>query len=91
LGGHELEPTQLWFKAVGCAHCIGGYRGRIGVFQVMPVSEAMANAMIAGRTSHELAALAQLEQVLTLRQAAIRQAVAGLTSIEEVLMQTRED
>jgi type IV pilus assembly protein PilB len=91
LGGHELEPAQLWFKAVGCAHCIGGYRGRIGVFQVMPVSEAMANAMIAGRTSHELAALAQQEQVLTLRQAAIRQAVAGLTSIEEVLMQTRED
>lgn len=91
LGWREAEQERLFFRAVGCSHCIGGYRGRLGVFQVMPISEAMASAMIAGRTSHELAALARQEQVLTLRQAAIRQAIAGLTSIEEVLMQTRED
>ena len=70
---------------------MGGYRGRVGVFQVMPITDAIAEAMVQGQSPQAIGMLAQQAHVLTLRQAALRKAMAGLTSIEEVISQTRDD
>ena len=87
----QETPARSMYRAVGCAQCVGGYRGRTGVFQMMPVTDTLAHAMLNGQPTRALAAIAQSEGVLTLHQAAVHKALAGLTSIEEVLAHTRAD
>ncbi|CAE6774348.1 GspE/PulE family protein [Paraburkholderia haematera] len=77
------------FGATGCAACHGiGYRGRVGVHQVMPVSDAMRELIVARTGTHELARLAQTEQVATLRDAALARVRDGTTSLAEALAAT---
>jgi len=82
--GAELEAGVTIFTADGCAACGGtGFDGRIGVHQVMPVSDAM-NALILGQASaRELALQARREGVMTLREAALAKVRAGVTSLAE--------
>jgi type IV pilus assembly protein PilB len=79
------EPV---YRPGGCAHCHGGYLGRVGVFQVMPVSEALAELVLRESSAAEMARQAAAEGVLSLRQAAWRKVKLGQTSIEEVLAHT---
>ncbi|PQV48791.1 GspE/PulE family protein [Paraburkholderia sp. BL21I4N1] len=84
----QLDGWQP-YTAAGCAKCHGiGYRGRIGVHQVMPVSEPMRELIVAGAGTHELARLAQSEQVTTLRDAALARVRDGTTSLAEALAAT---
>ena len=77
---HQLDGWQP-YAAAGCAACHGiGYRGRVGVHQVMPVSDAMRELIVASAGTHELARLAQTEQVGTLRDAALERVRDGTTS-----------
>jgi len=85
---HQLEGWQP-YAAAGCATCHGiGYRGRIGIHQVMPVSDAMRELIVASAGVHELARLAQVEQVATLRDAALARVRDGTTSLAEALAAT---
>ncbi|MFM0205231.1 ATPase, T2SS/T4P/T4SS family [Paraburkholderia fungorum] len=84
----QLDGWQP-YGAVGCVACHGiGYRGRVGVHQVMPVSDAMRELIVARAGSHELARLAQTEQVATLRDAALARVRDGTTSLAEALAAT---
>ena len=77
------------FTATGCAACHGiGYRGRVGVHQVMPVSDAMRELIVTRAGTHELARLAQAEHVTTLRDAALARVRDGTTSLAEALAAT---
>jgi type IV pilus assembly protein PilB len=77
------------FGATGCAACHGiGYRGRVGVHQVMPVSDAMRELIAARAGTHALSRLAQTEQVATLRDAALARVRDGTTSLSEALAAT---
>lgn len=87
-------PTQAHtttYQAVGCTQCVNGYRGRLGIFQVMPITERMGQAMVEGAPASTLALIAREEGVTSLRQSALRKAFAGLTSLEEVLLHTRQE
>ena len=87
-GEHELDGWQP-YAATGCAVCHGiGYRGRVGIHQVMPVSDAMRELIVASAGVHELARLAQTEQVATLRDAALARVRDGTTSLAEALAAT---
>ena len=77
------------YRAVGCEHCDQGYKGRIGVYQVMPVSEAMQALIMRDSDSQALATHAASEGVRTLRQAGWLKVLQGITSIEEVMALTR--
>ncbi|MCP2086674.1 UNVERIFIED_ORG: type IV pilus assembly protein PilB [Paraburkholderia sediminicola] len=86
--GFTDDHLDSWqpFAATGCEACHGiGYRGRVGVHQVMPVSEAMRELIVARAGTHELARLAQTEQVVTLRDAALARVRDGTTSLTEAL------
>ncbi len=79
------------YKAVGCDACDQGYKGRIGLYQVMPISDAMQALIMRDSDAQSLAAQATLEGVRTLRQAGWLKAFQGITSIEEIMTLTQHD
>ncbi len=78
------------YRAVGCDKCTGGYKGRIGIFQVMPISEEMGRIIMAGGNSMELAEQAAREGIKDLRQSGLDKVRAGLTSLEEINRVTKD-
>ena len=86
---HFLQ-TPVKARAVGCEQCHKGFSGRTGIFQVMPVSEVIAELILQEASASDIAAQALREGVLTLRQSGIRQVLQGITSLEEVLAATSE-
>lgn len=76
------------YKATGCEHCDKGYKGRIGLYQVMPISDAMQNLIMRDSDSQAIAAQAALEGVRTLRQAGWLKVLQGITSAQEIMALT---
>ncbi len=89
-----FQPEQIGtftpFRAVGCERCHSGYRDRIGIFQVMPISETMERIILQGGNAFALAEQAAHENIPDLRQAGLEHVMAGITSIEEVERVTAE-
>jgi type IV pilus assembly protein PilB len=81
----ELEGGWRPYKAVGCKACNLGYRGRVGLYQVMPVSEAIQRIILAQGSAMDIAEQARRDGVRDLRQAGLVKVRAGVTSLEEVL------
>ncbi|MDR7005006.1 GspE/PulE family protein [Paraburkholderia strydomiana] len=89
--GFAEEQIDGWqpYAAKGCAACHGiGYRGRVGVHQVMPVSDAMRELIVARAGTHELARQTRSEHIGTLRDAALARVRDGTTSLAEALAAT---
>jgi type IV pilus assembly protein PilB len=87
-GDADLEDGWRPYRAVGCKACNLGYRGRVGLYQVMPVSEAIQRIILAQGSAMDIAEQARRDGVRDLRQAGLVKVRAGLTSIEEVLSVT---
>ncbi|MCP3661182.1 MAG: type IV-A pilus assembly ATPase PilB [Gammaproteobacteria bacterium] len=85
----ELKDLTV-YKAVGCEQCTNGYKGRVGIFQVMPVSDEMGKIIMEGGTSLQLEEQAKTEGVATLRQSGLKKVKSGLTSLEELNRVTKE-
>jgi type IV pilus assembly protein PilB len=86
----ELKDSWVSYRAVGCSMCNNGYKGRIGFYQVMPISEEIQRIILRDGNALEIAEQAAREGVRTLRQAGLHKAKLGLTSLEEVLAVTNE-
>ncbi|WP_254368713.1 GspE/PulE family protein [Paraburkholderia phenazinium] len=89
--GFADDQLDGWcpYEAKGCEACHGiGYRGRIGIHQVMPVSDAMRELIVASAGTHALARLTHTERVTTLRDAALARVRDGTTSLAEALSAT---
>jgi type IV pilus assembly protein PilB len=83
------EGLQI-YHPVGCSLCTLGYRGRVGIFQVMPVSESMGRIIMEGGTSLQLAEQAKREGVANLRESGLKKVKAGITSLEEINRVTKD-
>jgi type IV pilus assembly protein PilB len=86
-GFHEsqLDGSPL-YRAVGCDLCGGsGYKGRLGVYQVMPITEAIESIILAHGTALEIEAQARREGVRTLREAGLLKVKQGYTTLEEII------
>jgi type IV pilus assembly protein PilB len=82
----DLDGSWTPYRPVGCDRCSGGgYKGRVGIYQVMPISEEIQRIILAGGNAMEIAAQAKLDGVSDLRTSGLRKVRQGLTSIEEVL------
>jgi len=82
----DLDGTWIPYKAVGCERCSGsGYKGRVGIYQMMPISEDIERIILAHGTALEIESQARAEGVKTLREAGLQKVREGLTSLEEVL------
>lgn len=87
-------PQEDWtpFCAVGCDACNGtGYSGRTGIYEVMPVSEAMQELIIAGGSALDMERLARQEGVASMSESGLAKIRLGQTSIEEILSATKTD
>jgi len=80
----DLDAGVTIFAPKGCKSCNGGYKGRVGIFQVMEVSEAMGRIIMEGGNAMQIAEQAAKEGVLDLRQSAINKVKEGVTSLEEI-------
>jgi type IV pilus assembly protein PilB len=87
----DLDGSWQPYKAVGCERCSGtGYKGRVGIYQIMPITEAIEKIILAHGTALEIEAQARREGVRTLREAGLLKVKQGLTSLEEILGCTNE-
>ena len=78
-------------RPVGCERCNGsGFKGRVGIYQVMPNSEEIQRIILSSGNAMEIAAQARKEGVKDLRESGLLKAKQGLTTIEEVLGATNE-
>jgi type IV pilus assembly protein PilB len=86
----DIDGSWRPYRAVGCSACNNGYRGRVGLYQVMPITEEIQRIILAQGTSLDIAAQAQREGVRDLRQSGLVKVRAGVTTLEEVISVTNE-
>ena len=72
------------YEPVGCDACNGGYKGRVGIYQVMPVSEEMGRIIMENGNSMQLAVQAKKEGIPDLRASGLKKAAQGITSLAEI-------
>ena len=87
VGENILPPgTRLYRAGAGgaCRHCVDGYRGRVGVFQVMPISSALRQLILDGAPMAAIETQADSENTSTLRASGLRKVRDGVTSLEEI-------
>ena len=86
----DLDGTWTPYKPVGCSACNNGYKGRVGIYQVMPISEEIQRIILKGGSALDIAQQAGREGVRTLRESGLLKVRQGMTSLEEVLSVTNE-
>lgn len=86
----ELDGSWTPYKPVGCSACNNGYKGRVGIYQVMPISEEIQRIILRGGSALDIAQQASKEGVRSLRESGLLKVKLGLTSLEEVLSVTNE-
>ena len=87
----DLDGSWKPYTAVGCERCSGsGYKGRLGIYQIMPITEAIERIILTHGTALEIESQAKLDGVRTLRQSGLVKVKQGLTSLEEILGCTNE-
>jgi type IV pilus assembly protein PilB len=86
----DLTEDFKIYKAVGCDKCTGGYKGRVGIYQVMAISEEMGRLIMGGANSIDLADQAEKEGIDDLRRSALKKVKQGLMSLEEANRVTKD-
>jgi type IV pilus assembly protein PilB len=90
-GFHESEINELTvYGPTGCEKCVKGYKGRVGIYQVMPISESINGIILEGGNVVQIAEQAKREGVSDLRASGLKKVKAGITSLEEIDRVTRE-
>jgi type IV pilus assembly protein PilB len=91
-GFKEEDVDGSWtpYQPVGCSACNAGYKGRVGIYQVMPITEDMQRIILGDGSALEIAKQARLDGVKSLRESGLHKVRIGVTSLEEVLACTNE-
>ncbi|MBI2263531.1 Flp pilus assembly complex ATPase component TadA [Candidatus Berkelbacteria bacterium] len=87
----KKAPPYEFYEAVGCDECKGGYKGRLGLFETMLMTDALEEAVIAHKTADELKVLAIKQGMLTMREDGLIKALEGLTALDEIWRATAEE
>ncbi|MDF2447309.1 MAG: response regulator [Moraxellaceae bacterium] len=85
LGRHFLEPGLEFFQGRGCQHCHDGYKGRIGIHEVLTMNDVLRSAISAGMSAYQLQAIAREHGMTALIDDACEKVQQGMTTVEEVL------
>ena len=86
----DLDGNWKAYRAVGCSACNNGYKGRVGIYQVMPITEAIQRIILSEGSALDIAKQAEIEGVRDLRQSGLIKVRAGVTTLEEVITVTNE-
>ena len=85
-----LDDTWRPYRAVGCSSCNNGYRGRVGIYQVMPITEQMQQVILQQGNATDIAKCAKADGVRNLRESGLVKVRLGVTTLEEVISCTNE-
>lgn len=80
----QIDVGITTFKPVGCEHCSGGYKGRVGIYEVMKMSDDIARTIMEGGNSLQIANQAKQQGMRDLRQSGLLKVIHGVTSIAEI-------
>jgi type IV pilus assembly protein PilB len=86
----DLDGTWTPYKPVGCSACNNGYKGRVGIYQVMPITEELQRIILRSGSALDIAKQASSEGVRSLRESGLLKVRQGMTSLDEVLNVTNE-
>jgi type IV pilus assembly protein PilB len=86
----DLDGNWKPYRANGCSACNNGYRGRVGIYQVMPITEAIQRIILTEGSALDIAKQAEIEGVRDLRQSGLIKVRAGVTTLEEIITVTNE-
>jgi type IV pilus assembly protein PilB len=86
----DLDGSWKPYRAIGCSSCNNGYKGRVGIYQVMPITEAIQRIILSEGSALDIAEQAQKAGVRDLRQSGLVKVRAGVTTLEEVITVTNE-
>jgi type IV pilus assembly protein PilB len=86
----DIDGSWKPYRAVGCSACNNGYKGRVGLYQVMPITEEIQRIILNEGSSLDIAAQAQKDGIRDLRQSGLVKVRAGVTTLEEVINATNE-
>ena len=86
----DLDGNWKPYRAVGCSNCSNGYRGRVGLYQVMPITDDIQRIILSQGNAMDIEQQAQREGVRDLRQSGLVKVRAGVTTLEEVISVTNE-
>jgi type IV pilus assembly protein PilB len=86
----DLDGTWTPYKPVGCSACNNGYKGRVGIYQVMPITEELQRIILRSGSALDIAKQASAEGVRSLRESGLLKVRQGMTSLDEVLNVTNE-
>ena len=86
----EEIKNLVTYGPVGCEHCTNGYKGRVGIYQIMTLSEPMRALILNGGNAMQLAEQAKLEGINDLRASGLNKIRLGITSLEEIDRVTKE-
>ncbi|MFT4728807.1 MAG: type IV pilus assembly protein PilB [Granulosicoccus sp.] len=78
------------YKATGCSKCNNGYKGRVGIYQVMKISEEIGKLIMAGGNAIDIANQAKKEKIPDLRESALKKVSQGVLSLEEANRVTKD-
>jgi len=82
-------PDDIVYKGQGCSNCSqSGYKGRVGLYEVMPISSELRTMILKGASSDEVAKFARQEGMITLRDDGIDKIKKGVTTVEELMRET---
>ena len=80
----DTMDSLQFYEAEGCNNCTSGYRGRLGVFEVMPMTDPLSELVMSGASALDITNQAATEGVLTMRQSGLLRVADGLTSLQEI-------
>ena len=86
----ELDGSWTPYRPIGCQACNNGYKGRVGIYEVMPITEEIQRIILADGSALEIGEQARRDGVRSLRESGLHKVKAGVTSLEEVLAVTNE-
>lgn len=86
----DIDEGIELYEAVGCSGCNDGYKGRVGIYQVMPMTEEIQRIVLEGGNAMQIAAASQRSGIADLRRSALMKAKAGVTSLAEINRVTKD-
>ncbi|MGR9106894.1 MAG: type IV-A pilus assembly ATPase PilB [Gammaproteobacteria bacterium] len=86
----HITDDLVLYEPTGCDRCVNGYKGRVGIYQVMPITERINQIILEGGNALQLTEQAKAEGVSDLRESGLKKVRSGITSLEEIDRVTRE-
>lgn len=81
----DVDGSWTPYRPVGCSKCNNGYKGRVGIYQVMPITDEIQRIVLRDGSALDIAEQAERDGIKSLRGAGLHKVKLGLTSLEEVL------